>query len=74
VGATGFEPPANSTGKTPQRQNSAANSGAVSPENAPARNIDRVQALAAELATLTLEDRARLAALLLGEQVDGRDN
>jgi hypothetical protein len=65
VGATGFEPPADSTEKTPVDQSSAAFSGAVLPKNDPPQTVET---LAAELMKLSPTDRERLAAMLLGQK------
>jgi hypothetical protein len=67
VGATGFEHLANLTGKTPNHESSAAESGAVLRQNDPPPAIGSVEALAAQLAKLPPADRQRLAALLLGK-------
>jgi hypothetical protein len=67
VGATGFEPPADSTGKTSIAQHGAAFSGAVSGETAHGPDLN---VIAAELSKLTPSDRARLAAMLLDTPSD----
>jgi hypothetical protein len=73
MGATGFQLPQDFSGNTLNCGKSAAGSGAVSPQFTVGLTIDRVQFLAEALRELSPEDRARLAALLTAEKVEGMD-
>jgi hypothetical protein len=63
---TGFEPSENSPGKQANPQEGGAESGAFSAKNAP--ETYKLEAVVAALKGLSPADRARLAALLLGEE------